>query len=366
MLVVVISSLLAILLAFFSKYKSTRKGLEWAFVIVTIIACLHYDYGNDYMGYYYGWQSYRNYSFANIFDFEVNFEPGWILLNWLFRFDNGFFILVALLNIVQNIIYYKLIKTYVPRNWFWLAMFIYLCSTNYYLINFSMMRQGLTIALCVSSFFFLRERRILPALLLVLFSITVHRTSILFLPFVFAGFFPLNNTRPYAVVIILITIVLFFYKDVVGSIFENIMTVEEFDKYNRAYAGNTSKGVNTGLGVIPNHLQYFVMIYFMLVRNKEFSRDENMLLIILSYLDLLLVPFSMVGAAIIGRLGYYFGAFQIASIPILYSRIKTPAIRQGLTLIFIFMILVGYIGFLLSDNFHEPYSTFHTFFEALQ
>lgn len=364
MFVLVCSSFLAILLAYLAKYKGARKGLLWAFVIVTIVACLHYDYGNDYMAYYYKWQSYRNYSIVDIFDFEVNFEPGWILLNWLFKFDNGFFLLVALLNIVQNFIYYKFIKRYVPKNWYWLAMFIYLCSTNYYLINFSMMRQGLTVALCVASFFFLSERRILPALLILLFSITVHRTSILFLPFVFAGFFPLNNIRPYALIIVLVTIVLFFFRDMVGSVFDNIMTIEEFDKYNMRYAGDTNKGVNTGLGVIPNNLQYLIMIYFMFARNKGLTRDENLLLII-SYLNLLLIPFTMVGAAMIGRLGYYFGAFQIVSIPIIYSKIKQPAIRQGLTLIFIFMMMIGYIGFLSSDIFHEKYSTFHTFFEAL-
>ena len=136
MFVVVSTSFIAILLAYLSRYKDCKKGLEWGFVIVTFIACIHYNYGNDYENYIALWQDIRVQNFQQLFSYGFKVEPGWVFLNRLFGFEGGFYFLVAILSIIQNYIYYRFIKEFVPRNWYWLAMLLYLCDTSLYVLNF--------------------------------------------------------------------------------------------------------------------------------------------------------------------------------------------------------------------------------------
>ena len=57
------------------------------FVIMTILAVIRYDYGNDYMNYY------RSYLFIISHDFSFSIEkltdifrePGWTFINFLFK-----------------------------------------------------------------------------------------------------------------------------------------------------------------------------------------------------------------------------------------------------------------------------------------
>ena len=73
--------------------------------------------------------------------------------------------MVAVLNVIQNVIYYKFIKANVERTWWPIAVFIYLFSTSFYLLNFSMMRQGLVIAIFLWMWKYIKNRKWFIALL---------------------------------------------------------------------------------------------------------------------------------------------------------------------------------------------------------
>ena len=148
--VVVPISIICFFLAIQASRNRLKSGLELSFIALTVIGAIHYDYGNDYTNYLYKFNESKDLSFG--MDDIINFfrDPGWIVLCILFR-PLGFFSMVIFLNIFQNLVYYGLIKTLVKREWWWLAVFIYIFSTNLYLINFSLMRQGLAITLIISS-----------------------------------------------------------------------------------------------------------------------------------------------------------------------------------------------------------------------
>lgn len=71
-------------------------------------------------------------------------DPGWVLLCWLFKHIGGFFMMVAVLNLnpeyagVSN--HNELCGKEVVA-----IVCIYLFSTSFYLLNFSMMRQGFVV-----------------------------------------------------------------------------------------------------------------------------------------------------------------------------------------------------------------------------
>lgn len=85
-------------------------------------------------------------------------EPGWVLLCWLFKHIGGFFKMVAVLNLIQNMLVYRTIKNYVEKKWWPLTVFIYLFSTSFYLLNFSMMRQGFVVCVFLGLWQLIKEK----------------------------------------------------------------------------------------------------------------------------------------------------------------------------------------------------------------
>lgn len=101
--------------------------MKYGFILVTVIAMIHYNYGNDYESYHNAYNLIVSTPFdiTNIMEGGVYREPGWALLCYLFSQLGGFFVMVAVLNVIQNIIYYKAIKKYVPKNLWFFSVFIY-------------------------------------------------------------------------------------------------------------------------------------------------------------------------------------------------------------------------------------------------
>ena len=60
-----------------------------------------------------------------------------------------------------------------------------------------------------------------------------------------------------------------------------------------------------------------------------------------------------------------FTLLNIVSIPIAYNAISNKVIRNALIVIFIFMQLVGYAGFLNDDTYNGKFDVFKTIFTQL-
>ena len=126
MYIVIFCSLIALLLTYLESRNQAKGGMKWGFVIVTILGMIHYDYGNDYMFYYDVYKQVTSYRFdlSGILG-DYYREPGWALLCWLFKPIGGFFMMVAVLNLIQNMLVYRTINNYVEKKWWPLSVFIY-------------------------------------------------------------------------------------------------------------------------------------------------------------------------------------------------------------------------------------------------
>lgn len=100
--------------------------------------------------------------------------------------------MVAALNIFQNVIVYKTIKKYVEKSWWPMAVFIYLFSTCLYLLNFSMMRQGLVVCVFLWSWQWIVEKKWVKTVLVLLICVNIHKSAFFLLPFAFLGFIPMK------------------------------------------------------------------------------------------------------------------------------------------------------------------------------
>lgn len=366
MWVTTIISIIAIYFAYLSQFKSKGKFLGLGFILLTIIASIQYGYGTDYMRYYELWQI--KYNSLDINDLIKNFfgqtdwtEPGWMLLNTIFGFNYGFFVLVAIISIIENYIYYRLIKDYVPKKWRWFAVFLYVGLDSLYILNFSMLRQGLTVSLFVAAVMCMNKmnkKGLLIAILLITFALTIHLSSAVCIPFIALYFVPLKKTKTIAFLLLVLTIVIFLFKNVVISGLQFMFSFEELSKYS-GYGKKTLSGV--GIGYVLKMLPNLVILYALLIDSFVNSRERN-LIAILAFCDILITPLQFYGADLAGRLGVYFIAFKVAAIPVVFANIKSNSIRSIFVLLTIFITLVMYIQFfqIYIEGYSEGFKTIFT------
>lgn len=365
MYLVTFTSLVAVLLTYFSQYHIYKNFYRIAFFIITFIACIHYNFGTDYESYYDMYVTLsHNFSIENIFTSDNLFvEPGWAFLNLIFSgFGDplGFILLVAFLNIIQNYIFYVLIKRYVNPKHRWLALIIYLFSSTFYILNFSMMRQGFAVSLIVLAVIFLVENKCIKGFIVVLLASLVHTSALIFIPVLLLKYFKLYNRKLLCILLWISVICMFFFNSLTSSLFNYLVVMEAFEDY-QGYADFGSTSI--GIGFFLNSIPYVIISYMLLNRKLNLSRPIIVMSVIM-FITLILVPFTL-NITLIGRLLYYFSVFAIVIIPNLYMRIKKPLIKYGITFIYLFMLLWGYSDFFKPSNWaYLGYKTFHTIFDA--
>ena len=353
--VIISISILSLLLAFLASKNSYKYGLELCFILLTFIGAIHYMYGNDYLNYMLMFEDARYLTFSEESLHLFFRDPGWIFLCLLFR-PFGFFALVIFLNIVQNYIYYRIIKIQVERKWWWLAVFIYVFSTNYYLLNFSMMRQGLAISLIVASFFLMEYRRYVAAAALVIFASFVHATSIIAVPFLLVIPF-LKNIRFFLFIYVILFLFLFFVRDSAYSFFLRLSLTENLNEYSTMYQGQSR--LQFGIGFLID-ITTFLVIIIVSYRNKSIPPKYIQ---VAGYFSAgyLLMPLQSVNL-MVGRLGYYFSVSSIVAIPYFYKLLKKEP-RIILLSLFLLIKVYRYYLFFNVGPFAESYSqSFTTIF----
>lgn len=377
MLVVVFTGFLAILLAYFGSTRG-RKGLEVAFAIVTCVGCIHYDYGNDYMSYYGIWQQIKGMSFQDVMWAQnIYGEKGWHVLNWLFTFsENGFFILVAFLQIVQNFIFYRFIKVYLPPKHYWFGILIYLMTTGLYLMNFSMMRQGLSVASFLAAFqilcpesstsqkvgkSFKKIVRIVLSFSVIYLATTFHTSAYICFPFLLLCLLPLNHIKPFLAVVIFLSIIFYIFSDIISAAMSYLFSFEALSIFDDRY---DSKAKSLGLGFALNSVPHIVYLFF-LWKNANILKQEYKLLLVLALSGFIFAPMALVTTEMVNRVAIYFMPFSMVAIPYSYYKISNKVIREGVLLIYFFMTIFQYIAFFFSDTYGDHYMEFHSIFEVL-
>lgn len=367
MIVVATVSLLALLLTVFDSRKIIDFGLKAGFVMTTILVALHYDYGNDYMMYFNRYTELMSagYTSQDLLTKDIirNGEFGWSIINILFMpfGRSGFFLMVAALACLQNWIYYHTIKTYVKREWWWLAIFIYLFVTNIYVLSFSMMRQSLAIALCVLMLRWIYEKKTMLTCVGILLITTIHASVIVMLPCAFLGLLPQKKHRLYAIIIAAFFTVLLVFRNVADSIFVKILTFKLVADYNNLY-GNDGYYLSMGLGFIINLIPLIVSLYY-LYTNSRITKTDNTI-IILYCIGFTLLPFTMI-LQLISRVMFYFSAFSVIALPMAYGYLKNRLLTMSCVAIFMLMTLLDYYLFFNEPIWIEKYTTFKTIFSAL-
>lgn len=364
MYIVIFCSLIALLLTYLESTDQVKDGMKRGFIIVTILGMIHYDYGNDYMSYYDVYKQVTSYRFdlSGILDGDYYHEPGWVLLCWFFKPIGGFFTMVAVLNLVQNMLVYRTIKNYVEQNWWPLSVFIYLFSTSFYLMNFSMMRQGFVVCVFLGLWPLIKEKKWYLAAPILWLCSFVHTSALILIPFAFAGFVPIGKGKVWAYFYIIVFLALWFSGSMLNDIFMSFMTVEEFQDYADTYS-NDNNTMKIGLGFAMYLIPFILGMMYLRDTESDHSFSDN-LVVSIGLISFVITPFASI-LPMIGRLGMYFGSYQMIAMPLIYKNLKRKDIQWVLLFLFVFMRAYDYLIFFKSPVWIDKFTTFKTIFSQI-
>ena len=346
--VVVPISIISLFFAILRSVGKLRRGLEYCFVLLMIVGAIHYDYGNDYANYLNMFYESGNVTLSWQGLTKYFRDPGWTALCILFQ-PLGFFGMVIILNIIQNFIYYHIIKNYVPIQWQWLAVFIYVFSTSFYLLNFSMMRQGLAIALLFQALFFIIEKKYILSAILVVGTSLIHGTSTIAVPFILSVFY-VKKSRNLLIVYLAFFFILLVSYEQFYTLLSQLTYGDSLSEYSEMYMDG--QGIQLGIGFAVDMVTIITLLYVALVqKSSTFLETRILTYLIVSYL---LLPFQMMNQ-MIGRIGYYFSVTSIIVVPLLYRYLRRD-MKIILLSLFISISLYRYWLFFTTGTFVKSYS----------
>lgn len=367
MLVILFFSLIAIILAALDSSYELDYGMAIGFVVMTILAAIRYDVGTDYMSYYDDFNMVSSYSYGDLLFMQEslqNVDPvfkdiGTSLFYRSFA-SVGFFGFVAFISIFQGWIYYNFIVENVEREYYWLAMAIYLFQFEFFVLPMSMIRQGFVIALFVWAWHFIKKNNYWIPVVIAVFSFSIHKSCIIFIPFLFFYLVPLRNGKLVVISILVIAIIMLGAAKITGSLLESIMGGELFAAYNAAYADEG--GGEIGMARILLALIPFVLALFYLWNEDTIDGPRH--LVFLSVVGTLLLPFSFI-IQMITRLGYYFNIFMVAALPITIWQIREQVLRYLLMAVILLLFLYEYVNLFTGTIYTEKFINYQTIFSVL-
>lgn len=375
MLIPFIVGLIAVILTCLTQSRQNGSGLKAAFVIIFVFLALRYDYGNDYMAYLKGFK-YATSSFVRVDD--VKWEPGWVLLNRVFK-PFGFFTMVMFLSLVNCVVIYRFIRNFVPAQYQWLGVFLYVFDPYLLLVPASAMRQNLGILLFLVGIEFLYKKRFLVYFLLITVGWSFHQSAKVMILVAPLAFVNIKINKFVAVLCVCIYASLYLYGEPVIALI-NSMTGVLFEKYNQFYVGGKGMTLNTGIGLAYAIFMFMGILYFAGVEFSRFgggkyegvlpgqaesfpSLAARRLLFKLAIVSFMLTPLGF-QLAIISRMNMYFATVMIAVYPIIAITTRKESYKLMLLGSLIPFTLYKFVMFFYSPVWKAKFGTYQTIFSS--
>lgn len=365
MIVLVLASIIALLLVYTASPNKKEASLKWAIGIVTLVSAVRYQVGTDYMNYYEIYDninSYGAFSWNELIQGEIYKDPMWTLLNLLFSVfkDNGFFVMVAAISIFQNVVVYYIIKKHVTPNYWPLALFVYLFNPYFYVLDQSMLRQGLAISLCMLAFLVFSKKKLWLSILLIVMGWLTHSSALIMLCIIPILFWKMENTKPLAYIFTVSFVLFFIFRESLDAFLSPFLAVEDFDILYEKYLGRDTSS-SFGIIFILNTIPFLIFVKALFKGEIEEPVQKQMLF--LSCIGTLIIPFSAM-VQMISRLALYFNIFSIAAIPIVYSK-QNSSVRTIITSCYVLAELTQYYLLYLGPSASRGYDTYQTILEIL-
>lgn len=354
MIVTLLLGLLCSVINFFGYIQKSDFGLKFSFVLIFLFLGLRYDFGNDYETYIELFNRVNeNPDIAFDQKMYLIYEPGWMILNWLFR-PLGFFGMTIFLALVYSITIYKLIKKYIPPKYYWFVVFLVIFNPGFLLVHSTTMRQTVAILLFICSINFIVNKNYLRFIICIALAATFHYTSLTILlisPFFF------NNRKVsivYGTLLFSLYLFIFLFSSFLAPYFGQLVSL-----FSEKYEAYSDKGItNSGLGFL------LYSILFLLTLNLDKIQDKKIALFFkLVIVYFMLIPFALI-IEMTSRIGMYFFPAVLIVYPFIYKTLKSRISRY----IFLFGIMLftmhQFFQFFYSTTYKDYFMEYHTFYSA--
>lgn len=368
MIVSLFSCILAVLFCLTDRNKPYRKfgGLETAFIILGIFLSIRYEFGNDYNAYLNNFKEFSSYSFGlteldKWASLQARGEYGFVILNKIFE-PVGFFGFIIFLSIFSLFALYRIIKKYVPTNWYWLAVTILAFNPSFLIVGIAgAIRQWIAVTIFVLSFDLIRRKKIIPFIVTMLIASTIHTTALAIIPFFLIIFFNVDKFSKTKVAILSFIVVLWFI--IIPQVGYELFLPLFQDENMEYYTGYMS--ADTGYNIFGISSLLVIGIPFLCLSQINRMDNDLRLMCLIVMCSILFIPMVSVNT-MIGRLAWYFSIFSIVVYPktmeILSQRGKTLLVKIVVVALLVYYVYL-FIAHFLDPLWYDTSYHFHTIFE---
>ena len=262
MIETIVIGLICVCLAYLGRYRRLSWGFGAAMTILFVFLAIRYEWGNDYRQYIDKFIVYNSIDEFNYSDPNERWEVGWIFLYRIFK-PFGFFSLVIVLTAFEISVYYWFIKKYIPKEWYWFAVFIYVFNPNFMLTQSSMMRQTLAMCIVLLSIPYIYKKKVIIAALFILFASLFHSSAKILLPIVFLGFVNWRMGKKGVIIGVVLFFAILLFKNIVTSIIENTLSVTGLGKYTYYLEeGKEESKLESGIGFVYQIIIMSMILYY--------------------------------------------------------------------------------------------------------
>lgn len=356
MYAIIVLNIVAIFLAFLSKYRNSRFLFEFSFLLIFLFTAFRYNFGTDYSSYELSFNQISRFQNIGLIQYsQFSFEPSWTFLNYLFK-PLGFSGFIIVLSAFICYTYYNLIKKYIYPQYYWLAVFIYVFSFDIMWIQISAIRQAFSISIFIHSIKYLNEKKNpIYYVLLNLFGGLFHSSAYFMLPLVIFSFDRIRNNKLTGIIILAVFwIVLFF-----GSMFlSNMIEITSFISGDR-YLSRFEREIDvstTLIGSIVWGALLAIVIYY-----TNLQKSINKVFFYITSLHSLVYVFAPL-VWLADRMGYYFAVFSVISYPLIMQYEKNKLKKIVIISLFSVFLLYRFSNFLKLEWVIDGYATYSTIF----
>lgn len=311
MLVTLIINLIAVGVAWLSG-RGMRHALLLSCSLIFLFLALRYDFGNDYLGYYYHFTEVASQPLSQLIS-DSAFEPGYVFSCWLFaQLGLNFFCFVATIAFFECYVLYTIIKEHVPAQYHWMAVAIYLFNPGLMLIQCSAIRQTIAIFLFLYSIKFIIKQKLIPFILCIFAGSLFHSSCLILLPL----YWMLKPYKINSVSKIMVACIYLFVLFCGTYIIQELTPVINLINPRYIETFSTSGQVGTGLLIIFYFMCLVLLLYY--VNSTDGTLNAYIKIAMLYFI------ISVLGVALmmIGRVCFYFAMALVVVIPCIVHKIS--------------------------------------------
>lgn len=353
MIATIILGIFAVLFAFLAKYKNFRYGLEISFFLIFLFLALRYNFGNDYSSYLKGFIDINRYSPVDYFDKYYRVEPGWIFLCRIFK-PLGFFVMIAVLALFNCLVYYRFIKKYVPINYYWLAIFLYIFNPGFMLIHSSAMRQSIAIALFIFSLDYLYKKDAIRYFLCIGIASLFHTSALILLPVYLLGILNWKINKVTGVIFFSFFVSLFIFRESLRPYLSQFIS-NNFERYE---VYQTAGVISTGLVALYLSGLLILTLYY-----ERFQNRKTAFIFKIAIIGFIFIPLNLL-IQLISRVGMYFVPATLIAYPIILMNLKKHIYKTIFLFLLIFMTTYQFFAFFNSEVWKDAFGIYQTIFSA--